>query len=97
MADNLYQRVDSIKAKARLLVERYRALKQSKAEADVKIEELTAVIRSLERQIADRDREIERLKVASVLTPDHRDVEETRAFISDLVREIDKCIARLSI
>ena len=94
MADNLYQRVDSIKAKARLLVERYRALKQSKAEADVKIEELTAVIRSLERQIADRDREIERLKVASVLT---RDVEETRAFISDLVREIDKCIARLSI
>lgn len=97
MADNLYQRVDSIKAKARLLVERYRALKQSKAEADVKIEELTAVIRSLERQIADRDREIERLKVASVLTPDHHDVEETRAFISDLVREIDKCIARLSI
>ena len=96
MADNLYQRVDNLKAKARLLTERYRALQQSKAQADGKIEELTAVIRSLERQIADRDREIERLKVASVLVPDHRDVEETRAFISDLVREIDKCIARLS-
>ena len=66
MADNLYQRVDSIKAKARLLVERYRALKQSKAEADVKIEELTAVIRSLERQIADRDREIEQIGRAHV-------------------------------
>ena len=38
MADNLYQRVDNLKAKARLLTERYRALQQSKAQADGKIE-----------------------------------------------------------
>lgn len=97
MAENLFQRVDAVKAKAALLTERYRALQQSKALADSRIEELTATIQSLRHQIAERDREIERLKVASVLTPDHRDVEQTRAFISGLVREIDKCIARLSI
>ncbi|MCH5325918.1 MAG: hypothetical protein J1E29_01805 [Duncaniella sp.] len=97
MAENLHQRVDTVKAKARLLTERYRALQQSKTEADQRIDGLEATIRSLREQIAQRDREIERLKVASVLSPDHGNVEETRAFISDLVREIDKCIARLSI
>lgn len=97
MAENLYQRVEAVKAKAALLTERYRALQQSKAASDRRIEELTARISDLERQMAARDREIERLKVASVLAPDHRDVEETRTFIADLVREIDRCIARLSI
>lgn len=97
MAENLQQRVDKIKAKAQLLAERYVALRESKAAADNRIAELTATVEKLTRQLAERDTEIERLKVASVLTPDHRDVEETRRFISDLVREIDKCIARLSI
>ncbi|MCM1162949.1 MAG: hypothetical protein NC339_01665 [Muribaculaceae bacterium] len=97
MAENLYQRVEAVKAKALLLTERYKALQQSKAQADRTIEELSATISGLERQIAEKDREIERLKVASVLVPDHNNVEETRTFIADLVREIDRCIARLSI
>ena len=53
--------------------------------------------RNLQQRISVRDAEIERLKVTSVLTPDHKDVEATRAFLSELVREIDKCIAQLSI
>lgn len=97
MAENLQQRIDAVRAKATLLTQRYRALEESKRQADNEIIELTATIGQLRREIADRDREIERLRVASVLVPDHRDVEETRAFIADLVREIDKCIARLSI
>lgn len=97
MAENLQQRIDAVRAKAALITERYRALEASKRQADNEILELTATIESLRRQVADRDREIERLRVSSVLVPDHRDVEETRAFIADLVREIDKCIARLSI
>ncbi len=97
MAENLYQRVDTVKAKARLLTERYRALRQAKESADARIAELTAEVASLHDLLARRDREIERLKMASVLAPDHREVERTRTFISDLVREIDKCIARLSI
>lgn len=97
MAENLYQRVDAVKAKAALLAERYQALRQAKDEADKTIEELKATVSNLERLIAAKDTEIERMRVASVLVPDHRDVEETRTFIADLVREIDRCIARLSI
>lgn len=97
MPESLQQRVDGLKAKANLIAQRYRALQQSKAAAEERIEQLTDTIARLQRQLAERDREIERLKVSSVLVPDHRDVEATRAFISGLVREIDKCIARLSI
>lgn len=97
MAENLYQRVDTLKAKARLMAERYRTLRQAKEDADDRIAELTAEVDSLHQLLARQDREIERLRMASVLAPDHREVERTRTFISDLVREIDKCIARLSI
>ena len=39
---------------------------------------------------------IEHLTVVTTLAPDHRDVEHTRAFLSGLLRDIDKCISELS-
>lgn len=97
MAVPLQQRVEKIKSKASLLQERYRALLRAKTEADTRIAELAAEIDTLSRRLREKETEIERLKMASVLTPDHRDVEQTRQFISSLVRDIDKCIAKLSI
>ncbi|MDE6090767.1 MAG: hypothetical protein K2G41_08705 [Duncaniella sp.] len=80
-----------------MIVERYERLRQMLAEANGRIEELNATVESQRREIAERDRQIEYLKVASVLTPDHRNVEATRALLSELVREIDKCINQLSL
>lgn len=97
MAVTLQERVEKIKSKAALLQERYSALLNAKAEADHRISELTDEISELNRKLRDKEREIEWLKVSSVLTPDHNDVEETRRFISELVRDIEKCIAQLSI
>ncbi len=97
MAVTLQERVEKIKSKAALLHERYRALLNAKADADRRISELTEQINELNRKLKDKEREIEWLKVSSVLTPDHNDVEETRRFISELVRDIEKCIAQLSI
>lgn len=97
MAGNLQQRIDSLQSKASLLTERYNAVKRAREEADRLAADLQARISRLERELAARDAEIERLKVTSVLTPDHKDVEATRTFLSGLVREIDKCIAQLSI
>lgn len=97
MAGNLQQRIDKIEAKGALLAERFAHISEAKRKADERIAELDATISSLRREIADLSRQIEYLKVASVLTPDHRDVEETRAMLSELVREIDKCINYLSI
>lgn len=97
MAVTLQQRVEKLKSKAALLQERYKALMRAKAEADTRIEQLNGEIDRLRRTLREKETEIERLKVSSVLTPDHRDVEQTRRFISELVRDIDKCIAQLSV
>ena len=40
--------------------------------------------------------EVEFLKVATTISPDRADVEATRATLSRLVREIDKCITELN-
>ena len=97
MADNLQQSIDRLKAKAALLTERYIIVDKAREEALAQVAELQTRVRDLSRQLALCDAEIERLKVSSVLSPDHYDVEATRQFLSGLVREIDKCIAQLSI
>lgn len=97
MAGNLQQRIDRLRSKAGLLADRYEAIKRSRDEALDRENELKAEVSRLRRELAARDTEIERLKVSSVLVPDHRDVEATRSFLTGLVREIDKCIAQLSI
>lgn len=97
MAANLQERIEKIQAKAALMVDRYERLRRMLDEANVRIEDLTATVERQRREIAERDRQLEYLKVASVLTPDHRDVEATRALLSELVREIDKCINQLSL
>lgn len=97
MARNLQQRIARLKSKASLLTDRYKAVKRAKEEVESREMQLRAEVARLRREISVKDAEIERLKVTSVLTPDHKDVEVTRAFLSELVREIDKCIAQLSI
>lgn len=97
MAGNLQQRIDRIIAKAALIDERYRLLAEAKAVTDNRVGELEAEVDTLRRQLSERDREIERLRVASALAPDHSNVEEARALLTELVREIDKCIKQLSI
>ncbi|MDE7475034.1 MAG: DUF3450 domain-containing protein [Duncaniella sp.] len=97
MAANLQERINKIEAKAALMVERYGQLCQALTDARRKIGELEAVIDRQRHELEERDRQIEYLKVASVLSPDHRAVEATRAMLSGLVREIDKCINQLSL
>ncbi len=97
MAGNLQQRIDKIEAKGALLAERFILIRDAKRAADEQIADLNATIAGLRRNIADLNRQVEYLKVASVLTPDHHDVEKTRSMLSELVREIDKCIHQLSI
>lgn len=96
MAVDLQKRIDKIKVKAGLLTERYDSLLQAKLAADERIEELTRRLDAARREIGDLQRQIEYLKIASVTSPDHRDVEKARTFISGLVREIDNCITRLT-
>lgn len=96
MAASLQQRIDSIKGKALLLMERYAELLDEKKAAEAQIAELQARVQLQQREIDRMKVEIENLKVVTTLTPKREDVEQSRAFLSQLVRDIDKCIAELT-
>ena len=95
MAADLKQQLERVAAKADLIVERCRRLTQQRDEAFATIEELR-------RQLAARDKEIERFSVeneylhlASALCTDRKEIEKARSLISGLVRDIDRCILDL--
>lgn len=97
MAGNLQQRIDRISSKAALIAERYTLVMQAKAKADMRIDELERENRELKNLLSQREASLEQMRVASALTPDHRNVEDARNLLTELVREIDKCIKQLSI
>lgn len=92
----LRQRLDNIEVKANLLVARYMRLREAKAKADHRCDELLRYVEQQSREIADLRRQLEYLKVATSIAPSRDAVEQSRAVLSELVREIDKCIADLT-
>ena len=96
MAGNLQQRLDRLKSKTELVLARNTALQERLSSAKERITSLEDSLRSKEKEIGELRQQIERLKVVNTLTPDHRDVEHTRAFLSGLLRDIDKCISELT-
>ena len=96
MAGNLQQRLDRLKSKTEMVLARNQALQERLNAAKTHLSLLEETIRSKDREIGILRQQIEHLKVVNTLTPDHRDVEQTRAFLSGLLRDIDKCISELS-
>lgn len=96
MAVNLQHRLKSIQGKAQLITERYAELLEEKHAADAEIDELRTQLGRQQREMAHLRQQIENLQVVTTLTPKREDVERSRAFLSQLVRDIDKCIAELT-
>lgn len=96
MAGNLQQRLDRLKSKTEMVLARNTALQERLSSAKERIATLEDSLRSKEKEIGELRQQIEQLKVVNTLTPDHRDVEHTRAFLSGLLRDIDKCISELT-
>lgn len=96
MAGNLQQRLDRLKSKTEMVLARNTALQERLSSAKERIVTLEDSLRSKEKEIGELRQQIEQLKVVNILTPDHRDVEHTRAFLSGLLRDIDKCISELT-
>ena len=95
MANDLKQTLERLRGKADLLVERYQLLLQEKQQVDMLNEELSSTIKKQQQEIDRLQQEVEHLKVVTTLTPKREDVEKSRAFLSKLVRDIDKCITEL--
>ena len=96
MAVELQQTVSRIAAKSRIILERYELMKrQLKADA----EKIGQLEQDINRMRAENERlrsQVDYLKMAAIVATEREDVERTRALLSNLVREIDKCIADLN-
>lgn len=96
MAATLQQRLDSIRSKALLLTERYAEVLEEKRAAEAQIDELRAQLQRQQREMNHLKQQIENLQVVRTISRKREDVERSRAFLSQLVRDIDKCIAELT-
>ncbi|MBO4721834.1 MAG: hypothetical protein J5629_02760 [Muribaculaceae bacterium] len=96
MANELQQTLERIINKSNILVEKYHALEAANADLASEKEQLVEEIEKMKRANELLQQENEYLKLARVVTPDLRDVENARTTISTLVRDIDKCIAQLN-
>ena len=82
--------------KAKILVERYHVLLESKRQADARILEQDAMILAQKKEIESLRQQVEYLQIATNVIPDNSQTERTRTLISTLVREIDRCINDLT-
>ncbi len=96
MAATLQQRLESIRSKALLLTERYAEVLEEKRAAEAQIDELRAQLQRQQREMSHLKQQIENLQVVRTISRKREDVERSRAFLSQLVRDIDKCIAELT-
>ena len=96
MAIALADTLSRIVRKAESLTDRYEVLSEAKQEADARIAELEDLVSGLEEEVRRLKAEVEYLTVVNVISPTREDIDRSRAKLSGLVQEINKCIADLT-
>ncbi len=92
MANDLSEQLARIGHKAELLVTRYQLLAQRNEELRQTLETHQARIVALETELEHSRLEAEHLRLAANIAPTRQSLEESRAFVANLVREIDACV-----
>lgn len=96
MAIDLGDTLSRIVRKADSLADRYEALNEAKRDADARVAELEQTVLELTGEVKRLKTEIEYITVVNVLSPTREDIDKSRAKLSELVQEINKCIADLT-
>lgn len=96
MSNEFSQVIDRASAKMQILLDRYAVVNKRREQALERITELEKDVEALRKENQRLQTEVEYLRVATTIAPDRADVELTRATLSKLVREIDKCITDLN-
>ncbi len=92
---DLQEQVRRIADKTRLLLIRNQALREEVAALKAALAEREACVLARDTEIEKLRLELEYMRVASVVSPTADSRRQTAEMISDLVREIDRCIADL--
>ena len=96
MANDLQQTLERLNRKSLNLIERYQSVLQAKQAAEKRIIELETTIDTMRNRIETLERQVEYLSVVTTAFPSREEVKRSQARISELVREMDKCISDLS-
>ena len=96
MASDLQQTLERVSRKTLHLTERYNAIRQKLEQVRTQLAEREQLIERLQAEIERLSLENDYLKVVTTAHPSRADVERSRAVISRLVRQIDKCINELN-
>ena len=92
MAQDLQQRLLRLKGKMDLLIEQGVLLRKQKQEADIRARQLQEIVDRQRREIESLKMQLEYMQIAASFAPSREQVEQSRAILSGLVRDIDKCI-----
>ena len=95
MAKDLSEQLSRIGHKTELIVTRYVSLKEECAKLQEEVKNLKSEIRMLEKVNEKQRIELEFIRISGNIAPDIASARETRTILSNLVREIDACIADL--
>ncbi len=95
MPSDLQQQIESVRAKTRVMVEKYHYVKDAYEAAKVEISDLKAQILARDEELEQLKLKVEYLSIASTVRITGDDLASTRAMVADLVREIDRCLADL--
>jgi len=96
MATELRERLERLQRKSAVLVDKYQALLTQSQQTAHELEDATATIARLQSQVEQLEQDNQYLRMAHSVAPSPEAVAQTRAMISKLVRDIDRCISQLN-
>ncbi|MBR1475731.1 MAG: hypothetical protein IJ724_11560 [Muribaculaceae bacterium] len=96
MASELHERLERLQRKSAVLVEKYQALLSQSSQTAAQLTESAAENARLQAQVERLEQENRYLRMAHTVAPSPDSIAQTRAMISKLVRDIDRCISQLN-
>jgi len=96
MASDLELSLKRIVEKSRFLTERYKVVVDERDRAIAHARELQNALDAAQKDIQQLKMQVEYLTIAATIAPDRESLDAVRATISDLVRDIDRCICDLA-
>lgn len=96
MAVDLHSTIERILNKSSVLVEKYHALEAEKVNAELKVRQLHEEIATLKKELEQLRQDNEYLRMARTIVPSYEQLAESKSIISQLVRDVDKCISQLT-
>ncbi|MBO4398474.1 MAG: hypothetical protein J5805_08055 [Bacteroidaceae bacterium] len=96
MTDSEKQRIKQFEARVRQLILQYKTLQSTNKELTEKLRQSEDVIKDLESELAQARHDYNTLKTAKMIEISDGDLKNAKQTITQLVREVNKCIGLLS-